>query len=256
MVPHAPRRSMISLLIALAFPALALAAISEGLRGGMIPGVSLLTGSAGMSTQNTGPTTCTSDANCPPGYACAAGGVCKKARGHACSGAPECASGFCSDGVCCESSCGGACEKCNRPGRLGFCDAVEFGADPDNECSAEAASTCGRTGSCSGSRSCQLYPSGTVCNAASCTGYTAQSADTCNGSGTCVDKGTKSCSPYMCSAGTADCATHCTDDSGCVRGFKCSTSTGQCLSIPPPQRTRPTPTPRSSDESTEASASL
>ena len=241
MVPRAPRRSVISLLIALAFPALALAAISEGLRGGMIPGVSLLTGSAGMATQNSGPTTCTSNANCPSGYTCAAG-VCRKLNGSACAGALECASGYCSDGVCCESSCGGACEKCNRTGRPGFCDAVEFGTDPDNECPAEAAGACGRTGSCSGSRSCQLYPYGTVCKPASCTGFTAQLADTCSGSGTCVDNGTKNCSPYMCGAGTADCATRCTDDSGCVRGFKCSTSTGQCISIPL-QRTRPTPTP-------------
>jgi len=241
MVPRASRRSVISLLIALAFPALALAAISGGLRGGMIPSMSLLTSTADMSTQSNGPTTCTSNINCPLGYTCAAG-VCRKVRGQTCSGATECASGFCSDGFCCESSCGGACEKCNQTGRLGFCEAVSAGTDPDNECSAEAASTCGRTGSCSGSRSCQLYPSGTVCNAASCTGYTAQLADTCSGSGACIDKGTKNCSPYMCGAGTGDCATHCTDDSGCVRGFKCSTSTGQCLSIPP-QRTRPTPTP-------------
>jgi hypothetical protein len=33
----------------------------------------------------------------------------------------ECASGFCANGVCCDSACDGACESCNQPRTTGQC---------------------------------------------------------------------------------------------------------------------------------------
>jgi hypothetical protein len=89
---------------------------------------------------------CTGPSDCVSGYSCITG-QCKKAKGSACTGNSECGTGFCRDGVCCESACGGVCEKCNQPGRNGFCDAVPAGTDPDNECS-------GGTGFCNGARAC------------------------------------------------------------------------------------------------------
>lgn len=164
-------------------------------------------------------TSCTTNADCASGVTCS-GGVCRKAQGVACTGDNECASGFCTDGVCCEARCGGTCEKCNQTGRVGFCDAVPAGTDPDNECSTEAPATCGRTGFCSGSRTCALYSSGTQCVAGSCSSGTQTAASTCNGSGVCVSGGTTSCGNYVCNGST--CYTSCTTSAQCAAGHVCN----------------------------------
>jgi hypothetical protein len=172
-------------------------------------------------------TSCGTTVDCQSGYECQ-GTVCKKSQGGTCNDDAQCASGFCMDGVCCGSRCGGICERCDLPGRAGFCDPVPAGNDPDNECATDPVSSCGKTGACSGSRACALYASGTVCVAASCaSASTANRADTCNGLGTCVDNGIQSCAPYICS-GTA-CKTSCDLSSDCVAGYSCKTSTHQCL---------------------------
>ena len=41
--------------------------------------------------------------------------------GIVCQIAPQCASGFCADGVCCNVACTGACVACNRPDQMGQC---------------------------------------------------------------------------------------------------------------------------------------
>ncbi len=166
-------------------------------------------------------TTCGTAADCQAGYTCS-GGVCKRATGSGCTADSECGSGFCTDGVCCESRCLGTCESCGQSGRFGFCDPFPSGTDPANECAAQPASTCGTSGTCSGSRSCSLYPSGTTCAAAACTGATTSNpADTCNGSGTCVDSGTRECTPYACRAATGGCWTSCASNAECAPGHFC-----------------------------------
>lgn len=55
-------------------------------------------------------------------------------NGAACTTAAQCGSGFCSDGVCCESACSGTCESCAI--EKGKCTAVPDGQDPDKECKA------------------------------------------------------------------------------------------------------------------------
>lgn len=92
-------------------------------------------------------TSCTVNTDCVAGFTCAAGGVCKLAQGQTCSSNSQCASGFCTDGVCCASLCGGVCEKCNLSGQLGSCAAVPINTDPDNECT-------GGSGFCNGARAC------------------------------------------------------------------------------------------------------
>ena len=53
--------------------------------------------------------------------------------GKACTTAAECPSGFCTDGVCCESKCDGVCEACNLAEK-GKCLPHAAGTDPDKEC--------------------------------------------------------------------------------------------------------------------------
>src|SRR5207244_580867 len=43
------------------------------------------------------------------------------ANGTACSAATTCASGFCVDGVCCNTSCPNACDRCDDAGIAGTC---------------------------------------------------------------------------------------------------------------------------------------
>lgn len=126
-------------------------------------------------------------------------------NGNFCATDSVCASGYCTDGVCCEARCGGTCEKCNQPNRFGRCDPIAANVDPDNECSTMAASTCQTTGQCSGNRSCALYASGTVCVAASCSGNTFNAADTCSGNGTCIDNGSVSCGVFGCNPSNGQC---------------------------------------------------
>src|SRR3954471_2074673 len=50
-----------------------------------------------------------------------------KALGASCNCGDECGSGFCADGVCCNTQCTGACVACNQPSTLGQCSAVRSG---------------------------------------------------------------------------------------------------------------------------------
>jgi hypothetical protein len=84
--------------------------------------------------------------DCVSGYTCSAS-VCKKDVGQVCMVGSECASTFCVDGVCCNSSCTGPCRKCSLPTTVGTCTNVPNGQDPDNECT-------GGTGFCNGAGAC------------------------------------------------------------------------------------------------------
>jgi hypothetical protein len=136
------------------------------------------------------------------------GGVCaqKCGQGKTCGIGTDCANTFCVDGVCCNSSCSGFCKACvnSKTGAAtGTCANVTTGTDPDSECSVQLPATCGTTGVC-GAGACALHPLGTVCAPASCTGGVEQAADTCDGAGTCADKGSVTCAAlYSC--GTSTC---------------------------------------------------
>jgi hypothetical protein len=64
-----------------------------------------------------------------------------KGTGSGCGGAAECASGFCTDGVCCKTACTDPCNSCVT----GTCNAVKNGED-DPECIAPM--TCDKKGKC------------------------------------------------------------------------------------------------------------
>jgi hypothetical protein len=110
-----------------------------------------------------------------PGQACDSSGSCKVKNGTACSSASTCASGFCVDGVCCESACDGTCVSCNQAGRAGKCSVYAQGSDPETECTF-GLGACRAT--CNGAGACDYPRAGTPCG----TG-----CQSCDGNGMCVD---------------------------------------------------------------------
>jgi hypothetical protein len=178
-------------------------------------------------------TTCVSNNDCAPNNFCSATGTCvgQKANGASCVAADECASGFCTDGVCCVEACGGGCSACSnaKTGQnSGLCLPVTAGTDPDNECPQDAASSCGLDGQCNGAGACRYWGTTTTCVGESCLGSTHTLARTCNGSGTCQAATTEACSPYVC--GTTACKTTCASALDCTSGFFCS-SAGNCTTV-------------------------
>jgi hypothetical protein len=153
---------------------------------------------------------------------------CLKDDGQGCSADAECYHGFCTDGYCCNARCNGACESCRLTGKHGYCDPVAAGGDPDNECELQDPSTCGRTGYCSGNRSCQLYQDGTVCEAATCSGNISNLPHKCNGLGNCAEGGTQACLPYVCNGATGLCKTSCTLSTDCQTNYTCDTASLTC----------------------------
>jgi hypothetical protein len=53
---------------------------------------------------------------------------CFALQGQACQSAVECATGFCTEGVCCDSTCQGTCLSCTQQGKVGECTAIAEGA--------------------------------------------------------------------------------------------------------------------------------
>lgn len=121
----------------------------------------------------------------------------------------------CVDGVCCESGCGQACHACNVPGSEGTCAPHPNGTDPDGDCAADAASTCGRNGMCDGAGGCARYGAETPCN----DGEACSVGDRCDGSGGCRGEVPSTCGP---GPGNQCCVGTCSDGTGCA------TAAGAC----------------------------
>lgn len=153
----------------------------------------------------------------------------KRAMGEVCDVGTECASGNCVDRVCCASASCGVCRGCNVPSAVGRCHDLPAGApEPAGGCARAEASSCGLDGKCDGSGACRKYPSGTVCNPASChsNGEDFTRADLCDGKGVCVNQFTQDCGLYVCDAKNLACFTACTTDAQCVTGRRCRS--GKC----------------------------
>ncbi len=153
-------------------------------------------------------------------------------KAAACIGHAECASGYCVDGVCCESACTGQCETCNAGAAAGFCTPVT-GAPKAGRAACDgvgAGTVCGKR--CDGqNRTACVYPlSGSVpCNSNACTGGEETKQSFCNGSGLCADT-PKPCSPYVC--GATSCKISCAANTDCAGGYRCKS--GFCVAFDDP----------------------
>lgn len=174
--------------------------------------------------------TCASDADCIASAFCDGTSHCvpDQANSKSCSKGSQCKTGNCVDGVCCDQICSGTCQACTAAkkgaGNDGVCGNVKADSDPDNDCAADAPTTCKNDGSCDGKGACQRYGLGTVCGATQCAGAKLTGRQ-CDGFGSCVDGQTSSCDPYVCLS--SSCAVSCGDDNGCVGTSFCAGGTCQ-----------------------------
>ncbi|MDX2024687.1 MAG: hypothetical protein SF187_30875 [Deltaproteobacteria bacterium] len=158
--------------------------------------------------------TCTDDGQCSASQKCASGSCGLRNIGAKCGGNTECESGFCADGVCCNTACDDACVTCNQLLTKGECRPVMAEQpDPHNVCKDEGAATCGQSGSCDGQGGCAKYSASTPCRAARCEGANAIPASTCDGKGSCLAASQVACAPFACSGNA--CKTTCNDDTDC-----------------------------------------
>jgi MYXO-CTERM domain-containing protein len=153
--------------------------------------------------------------------------------GSPCAAAGECQSGFCVDGVCCDSVCDQPCEACTDAARGGgvsfgappgdpsggssggdgLCGPVFYGWDPSDECADMPESTCGNTGWCDGDGACEVWNNETQCQDAGCVDNTLTDVGWCDGFGTCVVPPPVECAPFACALGA--CTTFCADSGDC-----------------------------------------
>jgi hypothetical protein len=159
-----------------------------------------------------------------------------KAPGGACGGVAECNTGFCVDGVCCESRCDAPCQTCSA--KPGACTPVTLADDGDtctgaNTCSAEGkcakrlGTACKLAGECASG-----FCSDALCCDTACDG----SCDTCSavpGKCTIATAGavsaSPSCGPTLCDGTSASCPAKCAADQQCASGYVCNVDTGACI---------------------------
>ncbi|MGQ0505998.1 MAG: kelch repeat-containing protein [Myxococcaceae bacterium] len=75
--------------------------------------------------------------------------VVRQMTGGACAAASDCASSFCVDGVCCQTSCTGSCASCSLSGSVGICAPVPDGSSCEDASYCNGRESC-QAGSCQG----------------------------------------------------------------------------------------------------------
>ena len=163
---------------------------------------------------------CTSDAQCVPGKQCTRSSCGLKPSGANCSLAAECQSGFCAQGVCCDTACTEGCMACNLPLKVGTCSAVADKApDPQGKCVANTTNACGTTGNCVGG-ACAYLDKGVNCKAAVCASASSVTpASTCDGKGACSTPANQTCGNFICASGA--CKSTCASNTDCNSPATC-----------------------------------
>ncbi len=136
------------------------------------------------------------------------------ANGTGCVDASQCGSGYCVDGVCCNSACGGGAADCQA------CT-VAAGAAANGTCGAVAAGRLCRAsaGVCDAAESCDGAATACPADGFAADGTSCADAVTCNGAETCR--------AGVCAAGTV---LNCNDNNACTTD-RCAEPTG-CVSTP------------------------
>lgn len=138
---------------------------------------------------------------------CDAAGVCRPGLGSTCKDVSDCSSGFCVDGICCDTACDRACESCVASEKQsskddGVCGPSRAKSNPGGRCAGDA--TCNFRGVCE-------TTSGESCIAGR------YSED--------VSGKRRDCAPYRCAS---SCLTICSSSSDCVFPATCSPD-GKCV---------------------------
>ncbi len=171
---------------------------------------------------------CAADSDCAEGHFCQAG-LCTRTEelGDTCSGANECASGHCVDGVCCDTACEGQCEACDLDERAGTCSPASGQPHGARAACASDTTVCG--GFCDGEgRDACAYPADeTACRSAECADGVATLGATCDGNGACPTLEEQSCGGFEC--GETSCLGECAMDRDCSAGHYCSA--GICVDL-------------------------
>ncbi len=155
--------------------------------------------------------------------ACDGSGSCRRQRGEACDLGAQCRSGFCADGVCCETACDGLCESCAAQltgGTDGFCEPTLARQETADECSGLV--------TCDGARSCFAKELGTDCTGGSeCVSGFCADGRCCESA--CDDMCSRCGTTGSCSAVTeGEDAGTCDDSHGCVQTPCVCTGSGTC----------------------------
>jgi len=154
------------------------------------------------------------------------------AGGNPCEVGPQCASGYCVDGVCCNETCSGQCVTCARAGAEGTCSPANPGTDPHHNCGAGGPcdSVCDAASRC-------VDRVGQVCVATACTADGTQAIEgaTCSAIGSACTQITVGCAPYRCggsgSPATFGCLAQCKSIDDCAEGYACDPE-GKCRARP------------------------
>jgi hypothetical protein len=164
-------------------------------------------------------TTCTVDGDCDANAHCDPQGcIVDLGQGMACDEPGDCTTGFCVDGVCCDSGCSGLCEECSQPGLEGLCSPVLNAQDPAGECSG---------------MSCAGYYWGWSGDTCYRKADVSSGAASCDGTGSCRTQ-VEECSLSGQGAAASTCDAQCQNP---VAGTCSGTTPGSCVNINPGSQT-------------------
>jgi hypothetical protein len=150
-----------------------------------------------------------------------------------CAKDADCSTGFCVEGVCCDSRCDQGCHSCALLTSPGKCTEEPIGVDLKQDCGPAftCLGTCGPGGECIGAGK------GSMCARNRCTGPSAGVGPAyCSAPGARCDENEVvpfECSPYVCAPAFGACLTGCTSSLDCADGFVCDLGSKVCVAVAP-----------------------
>jgi hypothetical protein len=162
---------------------------------------------------------------CSGDKTCDGVGACKTKLAQTCVLPADCASGFCTDGVCCESSCNGSCETCTAP--AGKCTLRAARSSGVPRCAPYACDGTGTTcpSRCESDDACPTTSRCDLTTGACLEGPYCVDSRTLGGDGPIPT----TCAPYTCES--AACRATCRDVHDCIYPAVCNES-GACVQPP------------------------